>query len=571
MCGIAGVVERNPGFVDEAMLGKMAEAIRHRGPDHQGVWVSGTGLAGFSHRRLSIIDLNPSGNQPMQSPDGRFTIVFNGEIYNYVELRDQLVSQGFNFRSSSDTEVLLALYEKKGTALLDDLDGMFSMAIWDEQNCTLFCARDRFGEKPFFYNSTGDRFVFASEIKAIRTCIDGLDPDLDLLQEVLLSGRQPNNDEACFKGVSVLPPASFLVWSSGRIRVERYWHLAVPPVESMMPESEMVERFDELLNISIRRRLRSDVPYGSSLSGGIDSSVLVCRIHQLDEGSFSTFSARFQGARDEGRWIQEVIGKTGLVNKQVWPDPSEMLTELGDLLWHHEYPIASASVFAQWSVMRLAKENGIKVLLDGQGADEYLAGYDELKYYAMWSMYRAGRWSSFFRERRLLRKNTGGRSGLGYKFLLDPILLPLGIHRPVFKNGVTLKEQLRFHVLNKLGELLRYADRNSMAHSVEVRLPFLFHPLVEFVFSLPDRMIYRNGYTKFILREASRSTLPNAIYSRTDKIGYEPPQLNWLSGPDWKELLHDSRLHLKELGIDPGPDQFRILVVSALLKRFNRS
>ncbi|CAN5555920.1 asparagine synthase (glutamine-hydrolyzing) [soil metagenome] len=568
MCGIAGIVCTHGKSVELHKLRAMTDQLAHRGPDGEGHWMNDDHTVGLGHRRLSIIDLSHSGDQPMHLQDKRYTIVFNGEIYNYIELRTELIKKGYRFNSNSDTEVLLALFDLKGEKCLGDLDGMFAFAIWDDREKKLFCARDRFGEKPFYYYFNDSSFIFASEIKALKAYLGRIIPDSNVLQSYLLNGRKVLDTETSFQEIQILPPATSLVFDNNKVQLKKYWEIHLNHEIKLSQVQDYVDSFDQLFQKSIARRLRSDVPYGSSLSGGLDSSTVVGYIHRLAAGDFTTFSARFDGPKDEGKWIEEVIRKTGLPNKTVYPDPMEMINEFPKLIRHHEYPIATASIYAQWCVMKLVSQNGVKVLLDGQGADEYLAGYDELKYFALWELYRSGKIRAFLHERNLFNKNYGTSGSLGWSFLADPILSVIGKKRAVFQNGMSLKEQLRFYTLNNLGELLRYADRNSMAHSIEVRLPFLSHELVQFVFNLPSDLIYREGKTKFILREAARPILPEAIYNRTDKIGFAPPQESWMMSKEMQHKVNDMRTVLGDFNFETGGDAFRIMTAGELLKQF---
>lgn len=568
MCGIAGVIHFDGTSVQRTALEGMASVLSHRGPDHQGVWLNADSNVGLCHRRLSIIDLSSNGNQPMQYSDGRFTIVYNGEIYNYLELRSDLEKDGVEFRTRTDTEVLLALFKKYGLDCINMLDGMFAFAIWDADKSKLFCARDRFGEKPFFYLRKGSSFYFASEIKAIKTVVGSLKPDLELIQQYLSFERKFENTETCFSDVFALAPASTLTVGKGHFIESTYWGIDLDKQQKSPDYDECISEFRRILNLSVLKRLRSDVPYGSSLSGGLDSSAIVGLIAQQGQGEFSTFSARFDWEKDEGRWISEVVNKNRISNFEIWPSSNEMASAFSDLIWHHEYPVMSASVFAQWSVMKLASDRGVKVLLDGQGADEYLAGYDELKYFAIWDLFHQGRFNKYFKERKLFIRNYGAHGSLGLMFVADPILKLFGFKRPVCTNGYSLKEQLKHYTTRRLGELLRYADRNSMAHSLEVRLPFLSHELVEFVFSLPGDLIYRDGKTKFVLREAVKDVLPDPVYKRIDKIGFAPPQDDWMKSKEISGYLQGSNVVLNDFGLKPSANSFANLSTAEMLKLF---
>lgn len=566
MCGIAGVYYFNESRVDTQKAQLMCDVMAHRGPDGGGSWSNQSENIRLLHRRLSIIDLSDAASQPMISDDASTVIAFNGEIYNYIEIRNELIGLGVSFKTNSDTEVLLKSYMQWGVKCLSHLNGMFAFAIWDEPKQELFCARDRFGEKPFHYYHAEDCFVFASEIKSIKAYLPNIKIDHSKLQSYLDERFVMDNTTTFFENINALDPASYLIVSKSKFEKKVYWSIELKEVKLNFDESR--EKFISLFNKSIQLRLRSDVPVGSSLSGGLDSSSIVCSLNKLGVGNMQTFSARFKSELDEGKWIKDVTDKTSYVNNEVWPEPSAFLTELEKMVWHHEYPPGSASVFAQWCVMKLPRTKGVKVLLDGQGADEYLAGYDELKYYALWEHYQKGNFRKFFEERNHFKKHYGKDKSIGYAFLIDPILKVFGKKREVFKNGHSLKQVLKYYTENKLNELLRYADRNSMANSIEVRLPFLDHHLVEFVFSLPMTHVYNHGKTKYILRESMKNVLPDSIYNRTDKIGFAPPQNSWMKTDLVRDVVSTSKNELINSGFKASKNDYRNLVAYYFIKSF---
>lgn len=569
MCGIAGVFSRKGKALDLDLARAMSDLIKHRGPDGSGSWISESENVVLLHRRLSIIDLSSAAAQPMLSDDDNLSIVFNGEIYNYIEVREVLKGNGYFFKTDSDTEVILKAYHFWGENCLPHFDGMFAMAIWDNINQSLFCARDRFGEKPFYYYLSDDEFIFSSEIKSIIAYKKEVTINKDFVQSYLFDENVLTQDKTFFNDIHVLEQASWVKISTNEVLQNHYWSIDINSKNGDLNEEQCILEFGKLLRESISFRLRSDVPVGSSLSGGMDSSTIVCMLSDMGISNMQTFSARFNSALDEGKWIDDVSFKTGFKNHPIWPDPIQFGNELEQIIWHHEFPVRSASVYAQWCVMKLPRESNVKVLLDGQGADEYLAGYDELKYFAIWDLYKSFKLSSFFDERKLFKKFYGGDKSLGFSFLADPLLSKLGMKRSIFRNGESLKEVLKFYTTTKLSELLRYADRNSMAHSVEVRLPFLYHKLVEFVFSINPDFIYKNGKTKYILRESAKNILPETIYNRTDKIGFAPPQNDWMNTPEMKSKLALANSSLLDFGFKPSNNQFRNFSTCTFLKRFN--
>lgn len=555
MCGIAGIINFNkkPVLIDE--LKKMTDAIAHRGPDGEGQWVNSNGNVGFGHRRLSIIDLSENAKQPMCFAEGRYTITFNGEIYNYIELRKDLTNKGYEFASNSDTEVILALYDLKREKCLNDLDGMFAFALWDEKEQILFCARDRFGEKPFYYSFINSHsFYFASEMKALWAAGVPKNNDSIVLNHYLKTGQVTypgDSTKTFYQNVSQLESSHYaLIKPNTEIIIKKYYDLDSIKINRDITLNQAVEQFTALFTDSVKLRLRSDVPVGSSLSGGLDSSSIVMMIDALkgDSTIQNTFSARFGGfIKDEGTHIHKVVNACkNVICNEVWPNTSDMQNEIDKIVFHQEEPFASASVFAQWKVMELAKNNDVVVLLDGQGADEYLAGY--LPYYGLYFK------QLFFTDKKKYYKEFDLYNNLRENSAIkvedqENIRMKLGrikrkiLSQPMPYNESSLNEQLKKHTLSLgLKELLRYADRNSMAHSREVRLPFLSHKLVDFVFSLPDNYKLNSGWTKYILRKSMENILPEDICWRVDKIGYEPPQNDWLNTNEyWKSQIEEGK------------------------------
>lgn len=567
MCGISGVFSSYGNPTIEHTVDRMIKSLRHRGPDNIGIWVSENERCGLGHARLSIIDLSPVSNQPMHYLN-RYVLVFNGEIYNYLELKEKLITIGYDFHTDSDAEVVLALYDYKGEKCVADFDGMFSLLLYDKTNDELFGARDRFGEKPFYYHKSSDTLYVASEVKAIKAVSSTVQLDLEAIQDYLNGNGLTSSERTYFSGIETLPPAHYFFFRRGTMDIKRYWSLSPNKQINRISDIDAIDQFDYLLRKSIRLRLRADVPVGCSLSGGLDSSVLAANLHEFADAPLPTFSARFNSNLDEGPWISKLTEKLSLPNTQVWPDANGFISELDKLTWHHEFPVRSGSVYAQWCVMRLAKNHGIKVMLDGQGADEYLAGYDELKYYVVWAYYRKFKLVSYLRERRYFKKTFGAGTSLGLKHLMDPVLMTFGFRRSIYDNGESLRDQSCYYLSEKLGELLRFADRNSMAHGVEVRLPYLSAELIEFTLSLNESLIYRNGKSKYILREANKNRLPPETYYRTDKIGFVAPDQKWGADSLADDLFRTSFLQLEQLGLRPCSSKFRIITAGALIRQF---
>jgi asparagine synthase (glutamine-hydrolysing) len=582
MCGIAGIISNNTNLISVHRLSKMTGALAHRGPDGDTHWINENGTAGFGHRRLSIIDLSPAGGQPMHYAN-RYTIVYNGEIYNYIELREQLQKKGYAFRSQSDTEVILAAYDCYQSNCLQYFDGMFAFAIWDQQEQLLFAARDRFGEKPFFYYLDEHQFVFASEMKALW--VAGVEKQLNetMFFNYFTLGYTQNParaEETFYAGIHKLPARSCITYQAREHRLTRslYWNVDVDFINENITEQKALEQFNELFSRSVQRRLRSDVPIGTSLSGGLDSSsVLACIQATSPPGTcYKTFSAVFPGfQRDESCFIKQVSDYFNTANHITEPTADRLINDFEKICYHQEEPFQSASIAAQYYVYGLAAQHQVRVLLDGQGADEILAGYH--KYYHWY-------WQQLYRQdKKALRHELANARQLG---IAEPWGLKnkLAAVMPTYAGWYLRNKRARQQVsatdltadfiaaagksyydiahfdelnnilyyntfVNGLEELLRYADRNAMAHGVEVRLPFLHHELVQWLFSVPAHFKIHDGYTKWLLRKSMQHALPHNIVWRTDKVGFEPPQQQWMNHPRMQEYVHEARKNLVNIGI----------------------
>jgi asparagine synthase (glutamine-hydrolysing) len=578
MCGIAGIIASNPQFVSKERLRKMTDAIAHRGPDAEGSWINKTGTAGLGHRRLSIIDLSVEASQPMHYPD-RYSIIHNGEIYNYIELKEALLKKGYSFKSQSDTEVILAAYDCWKEGCLQKFDGMFAFAIWDETEQTLFAARDRFGEKPFYYCFDGKQLLFASGIKALWAA--GIEKDISekILYNYLALGYVQDPTDASvttYNKIQKLPAAHFLTYNLYRneFTTSLYWKLETENTNHAISRADAIDKFRQLLTASVKKRLRSDVPIGASLSGGLDSSSIVATINQLQPPGFTfkTFSAVFPGFdKDESVYIRSVKEAFHLENHQTSPTAESFIKDLEKILYQQEEPVASASICAQYKVFELAKKNNLKVLLDGQGADEILAGYHKYYHWFWQELYRnnkpflkteiaaarqlsvTDKWdwknklAAWFPEKaaRQLQqreiKKLKSNSLFNENFAMENFH-PVSIYKPVVTK---LNDILYYNTCQSgLEELLRYADRNSMAHGVEVRLPFLSHELVEFVFSLPSHFKISGGWTKWLLRKSMEKKLPAEITWRPGKTGFEPPQKQWMQNAMVQDCIHEAKKKL---------------------------
>lgn len=592
MCGIAGIISVNSAEISSDRLKKMTDIISYRGPDGEGHWSNSTSNVSLGHRRLSIIDLSHEADQPMHYLD-RYSIVFNGEIYNYIELKKTLSQQGYIFKTSSDTEVLMALYDRHKEDCLQLLDGMFSFAIYDQIENTIFAARDRFGEKPFFYSYiSGKYFLFGSEIKCLWA--GGIKKEVNhrMLYNYLQFNylENPNDlSETFYDNCLRLPHSHYLILSVADCKITQlksYYKLDQNFVDFNITGVEVEQRFRDLFYTSVKRRLRSDVPVGSSLSGGLDSSLVVCVIDELTKGTNQiqkTFSARFPGfARDEGYFMQLVADQTNIEPIFVYPSEEGLIENFNTIFYHQEEPFGSSSIYAQFCVMQAAKQNDITVLLDGQGADEILGGYHSYfnnffndlrlnypkKYKEEYSAYEKLQSEnsvnpfikkdiSFFIRSRLphlispLRNTMSAINQKSSPFFNTAFFNQYKNKGYQYTNNFgSLNEALNHSLMHgPIQQLLRFADRNSMANSIEVRLPFLSHELVEFVFSLPPYYKIHNGWTKWVMRNAFKDLLPSPITWRKDKIGYEPPQKRWMESPIIKEEIMSSKKRLFDTGI----------------------
>lgn len=523
----------------------MISVMGHRGPDGSGLRAAAEGRLVLGHRRLAIIDPTPASAQPFVA-DAQ-VLTFNGEIYNYREIRQELQTRGHVFATEGDVEVIVAAWRQWGEACVEFFNGMFAFALWDETKGQLFCARDRFGEKPFLYVAGDGYFAFASEYRALLS-LAGTDGAVDQsrLARFLLAPADglDRGGTTVFAGIRQLPPAHVMVVDATTLERHQtcYWQGKPTRLNRRLTPQAAADAFRDLLADSVRLRLRSDVPVGSCLSGGLDSSAIVClaRREMGDDAPYHTFSGRFPGtSADEGPYMESVAAATHPYRHDVEPKPEALLAELGRFAQANELPVDSASQYAQYCVFRLARQNGVKVLLDGQGADEILGGYEQ--YFAAYlrggggdspllhsrygdALAQVQPWHARLppRLRRLLARSLGKGSDLAFGLTGDVAVE----RRPP---PADLHEALRRDALDGfLGTLLRYGDRNSMAHSVEVRLPFTDHRIFELVQALPVEYLMGEGETKRLLRTAMAGILPDMVRLRWRKHGFVPPQVAWL-------------------------------------------
>jgi asparagine synthase (glutamine-hydrolysing) len=606
MCGIAGVVSNKS--MDPSWIYRMSKTLKHRGPDDEGylfanrdrictaggddtpveVWKYKTGYnpiayiksvgngwrLALAHRRLSILDLSPLGHQPMSYNDGNFWIVFNGEIYNYIEIREELKNKGYNFLTNTDTEVILASYKEWGIECLNKFNGMWAFVIYDRTKNVLFGARDRFGVKPFYYFLNKNYFIFASEIKALFA-LPFMEKRINdkAVFDYLVFGWQEIEEEGFFKGIFELQPSFAFVYniSDGSFKKWKYYTLKYIDKWEKFNSRKLVRYAQEVKDLifkAVSLRMRSDVSIGTCLSGGLDSSTIVCVINNLLLGNDisqigdrqKVFTASYETRSvDESKWAEIVVKTTKTEWHRTYPKAEDLLNDIEDLVYYQEIPFGSTSIYAQYRVMKLAKENGIKVLLDGQGGDELFAGYPAY-YRAFFAEIMKNKDVRFFFKEVKMLKN----SPINLKVLVNYLVrlfvvktfpeqfLNLILQKALVKDKYINREFLEenkmrlaeikekaltslnqmlweYMVKINLKTLLRYEDRNSMRFSIEARTPFADDiQLIEYVFNIPSIYKIHNGWSKYLLREAMKNVLPEEIRLRRDKIGFATPEYFWL-------------------------------------------
>jgi asparagine synthase (glutamine-hydrolysing) len=566
MCGIAGTLDLAPGLAPaEDLVASMTDMLVHRGPDDAGMLVDGP--LTFGHRRLSIIDLSAGGHQPMSTPDGRLWIAFNGEIYNYLELRTELVSLGCTFETQSDTEVLLTGLAVWGADVFPRLNGMFAFALWDRARAQLVLARDRFGVKPLYYCEAAGRLRFASEIKALLVDPDvPRRPNLPRVAEFLAFGIADHTEETMFEGVRQVRPGAFVTARPFTgLDPGTTWYrprAARPPQRASVPQV-----LRTVLESAVSVRLRSDVPVGVALSGGLDSTSVMAlaaaerRSHGLPP--LESFTARSADPRlDESGLAVGMAAAAGSVTHQVLPTAHDLVSELDSLLWHMDEPVHSSSVFGQRKVHELARAHGVPVLLDGSGGDEVLSGYHHFHYAPLLLSYvRGGDLVAFVRELRTRKRIHGiphrellahvakrllGRGPRTPSWLLPSVRVP---PHPVPAAGLEGHQSFGLFVA-PLPAYNHHSDRNSMTFSIETRNPMLDVRLVELVRGLDGRHLLRNGLTKWALRNAVADVLTEPVLRRTEKQGFTTDQGLWLDGELGLEMagvLRSPELRAREL------------------------
>jgi asparagine synthase (glutamine-hydrolysing) len=550
MCGIAGIITGDQDTPSATTLKGMSDRIAHRGPDDSGLYTApGVGLA---HRRLSIIDLSVQGHQPMSNMDGSVWITYNGEIFNFEEIADGLRKKGHEFKSRSDTEVIVHAYEEYGFDCLDKLNGMFAFALWDSRRRRLFAARDRLGVKPFYYHFDGSCLIFGSEIKAIL-CHPRIStiPNPDAIRQFLLFGHSIS-DKTWYQGIKQLPPGSYLVLENGNLVVREYWRIRFD-VDYERKFECVAEELRAALQSAVRLHLRSDVPVGAHLSGGIDSSSVVALMSRELKISIPTFSAAFsdEGELDERVYSRLVSREFRTQHHEVVPTSDDLPRLLPTLLWHLDEPVIGAAILPMYRVCDLIKRSGIKVVCGGQGADELFGGYRPFFVGAARNLMRSlhgdlplAPLTEIARLPQYLVRGgaVARRLGRGRKRGKRRSWLRHGedLHAEMAERWTmasstdvvsgSFEEMSYMNLKYYLPGLLQQEDRMSMAWSIESRVPFLDYRLVELATRIPSWFKIRRGVLKSVLRESMRGIVPNAILDRRGKMGYPTPSGRWFSG-----------------------------------------
>lgn len=572
MCGILGGSWRTPPSNLEGMLERGLKKLAHRGPNDKGtsIVLSPWGTTALGQTRLSIIDLSSGGHQPMHSPDGRYQLVYNGEIYNYRELKRELRQAGLIFHTDSDTEVLLSAWGHWGPACLKRLKGMFAFAVFDTRDGSLTLVRDAFGIKPLFYTFNSDYLLFSSELPAIMALQSVTAPRLDWQSayDYLVHGRYDHGDHTFIDGIHHVLPGCLL-------RMESQAHTLSTPVRWWQPDIEerpnvsfadAAQQLRELFLQNVRLHLRSDVPLGAALSGGLDSSAIVCAMRHIEpELPIHTFSFIASGSsKSEEAWIDRVNTHVNAIGHKIAASPTELATDLDDMIQAQGEPFGSTSIYAQYRVFRLAKEQGISVILEGQGADELLAGYHGYPAHRIVSLMQKGQWRQAWQFLANQKKWPGRPDSRHIIQEASSLMLPDALYQRArnisgrctspawlemeqfadagvvtrFPRNTWSSPQPGRHLMGELAQsltrrglswLLRHGDRNSMRFSIESRVPFLLTDMADFLLGLPENyLISHQGETKHIFRTAMQGIIPDEILSRRDKVGFETPELEWL-------------------------------------------
>ena len=609
MCGIAGIISKTNSLSIKDTVFAMSQAIKHRGPDGEGfaffsqtkslsVYSNETPQVNkesatflfnpntsihnldsnydlaFAHRRLSIIDLSESGHQPMCDTNGDYWITFNGEVFNYIELREELKNKGHVFVTQTDTEVVIEAYKEWGFECLQKFNGMFAFALFDKKNNQLFCARDRVGVKPFYYSNTDNAFAFASEYKAfLKSKLIAFEINEKQQFDFIVNGDLENTEQSLFKGINELKPSHYLVYNlnTHTLNTINYYLLPKQTLNNRS-EVEIIQSIEEKLINAINLRLRSDVEVGSCLSGGLDSSIIAGVVKYLQPNKqMKLFTAVFPNEKfDETNYAKLVSDHVSGNWQTVSPTAEDFFRDIESLNYFQDLPVWSTSTYSQHRVMKLAAENNIKVVLDGQGADEIFAGYSH-HYMALWkenlgfnTIKQIGDAKETIPNayklfgKQLLKDAFGLSINYSNYFISDKKQFGKSKNE---KLANSLNKQLSLDYNGKLKSFLKCEDRCSMAFGIESRVPFADDiELVNFLFSIEGSLKIKNGVSKYLLREASKRFIPQQIYNRKDKVGFETPIAKWFI-PNKKNVIDTIKQQLDFVNLDFLNSNFESLLM----------
>lgn len=565
MCGISGIINRSLKPIEKKEIQEINDLIQHRGPDDEGFYI-GKNFA-FGHRRLSILDLSSDGHQPMHYLE-KYVITYNGEVYNYLEIKEELLKDGYIFQSHTDTEVILASYDKWGEECVKRFNGMWAFAIYDKQKDIIFCSRDRFGIKPFYYTEINGKFVFGSEIKQLTAFYNEVYVNKKILMDYLIIGYEDHTNETFFENIYKLEQSNNLVYDlkTNNFSVKKYYELKQNT--TLLDENDSIEKYRKQLAESIKIRLRSDVKVGTCLSGGLDSSsIAAIASKKYFEQSKSLFTAihaqSTESDNDESFFAKEVSAYCNLDLNIVEPSEQEFIDIIDEVIYTQEEPFGSPSIYMQYFVMKKAKELKCTVMLDGQGGDETLLGYE--RYYPAYlkslhfiefvkefinssknsrlTKKQLIQYFIYFTSTKIRLKNLRKTN----KFIKDTYFSK--ISNDILEKNVNCYLNI-FDLQNmeifstQMPHLLRYEDKNSMRHSIETRLPFIDYNVLETALSINNQYKINNGWTKYILRRVVNGILPKNVVWRKNKFGFEAPVKSWLDVTEiqMKEFVENSKI-----------------------------
>ena len=551
MCGISGIINKNGTKVNKEEIKKINELIAHRGPDDEGFYFEQN--FAFGHRRLSILDLSSDGHQPMHYLD-RYVITYNGEVYNYIEIKEELIKNGYVFHSHTDTEVILASYDKWGEECVNRFNGMWAFAIYDKVKENIFCSRDRFGVKPFYYTQVDDKFIFGSEIKQLLEFYEDRYVNKKILIDYLVIGFEEHTNETFFENILKLEQSHNLIYNlkTNSFEIKRYFDIKFDKEINNLNEIDSIEYIKNNLENAIELRLRSDVKVGTCLSGGLDSSSIAAiaakkYFEKTNERFIAIHAKSIEEKTDESKYAREVAEYCNLNMIEIEPQLKDIKESIEEVVYTQEEPFGSPSIIMQYFVMKKAKEIGCTVLLDGQGGDETLLGYE--RYYPAYllSLNFLDMLKGFF--------NSSKNSKLSLKQLIQYFIYftnsKIRLNHLKKKNDFIKKEN--FDLLSKsllkenakkylnifklqeieifktqMPHLLKYEDKNSMKNSIETRLPFVDYSFLQVALSINNKLKIKDGWTKYILRKMIEKELPKNIVWRKNKYGFEAPTKSWI-------------------------------------------